>query len=77
MSLLAEFWPYLAGAAGIVSVFLFGRTNGKKTEQLKMERADRKNATEIKERVDETLRDLNADDRPVDDRLREKGRLRD
>ncbi len=76
-AILGEFWPYIAGAIGVTLVFLFGRSNGKKTERLKMERADSQNASEIRERVDDTLRKHDGDTRPVDDRLRDKGRLRD
>lgn len=76
-AILGELWPYIAGAIGIASVFLFGRSNGKKTERLKMERADSQNASKIRERVDDTLRKHDGDTRPVDDRLRDKGRLRD
>lgn len=76
-AILGEFWPYIAGAIGAVSVFLFGRSNGKKTERLKMERADSQNASKIRGRVDDTLRKYDGDTRPVNDRLHNKGRLRD
>lgn len=75
--LLGEFWPYIAGAVGLLSVFLFGRSGGKKSAELKMKRKDGGNARNIRKRVDETIENLDSDSRPVDDRLRGKGRLRD
>lgn len=77
LSLFSEFWPYIIGALGVLAAYLGGQNSGKKSERLRQERKDTQNARQIEERVDETIRKHDGDTRPVDERLRDKGRLRD
>ncbi len=52
LGLLGDFWPYIAGAAGIIAVYVTGRRDGGKKAKSKMKEADHANAAEIRDRVD-------------------------
>jgi hypothetical protein len=70
---LRDFWPYIAGAFGILVAYFTGRSNAKKDSKID----DMENALDIRRRADEALRNFDGDTRPIDDRLRDLGRLRD
>ena len=67
----------LAGIGILLGAFLMGKREGGQRARERAREADRDNAQDIEERVDEALRKHDGDTRPVDDRLRERGRLRD
>lgn len=46
-ALLGEFWPYIAGAAGLVAVWLSGRRSGGQREKLKAAREQIETRKEI------------------------------
>lgn len=74
--ILKEIWPQLAAGVGVLLVILSSRSKGKKAERLKMKNKDVQNAREIRNRVDETIENVDSSI-PVDDRLRKHGKLRD
>lgn len=72
---------YAAAAFGLLLLVLGAKAkwtrDGKVKERAKNREKDQENAQEIENRVDDALRKHDGDTRPVDDRLRERGRLRD
>ena len=46
-----EFWPYIAGAIGVIAVFFGGKRSGQKKEQYKQKERDYEHANEIRDRV--------------------------
>lgn len=62
-----------AAIAALAGVYLFGRREGAQRAR----EADYQRGREIRESADEILRKHDGDFRPVDERLRSKGHLRD
>jgi len=71
---------WLTAAVALVSAFLMaflmGRREGRNRAEQYMQRRDVERSNEIEKDVDQRLRDLEGDTRPVDDRLRDLGGLR-
>ena len=72
-NLVSEFWPYIAGALVVITAYFKGASDTKNKAKVE----DLEGAIDVHKRVDQALRDLDGDTRPVDDRLRKHGRLRD
>lgn len=73
ISLASQFWPYIAGAFGVVLVYFKGRSDSNTKHKVK----DQERALDKHKAIDQAIRDSDGDTRPLDDRLREHGRLRD
>ncbi len=65
------------GLIAVVAAYLKIRDGGKQAAQREAKERDNDSADEIRRRVDAAKRQLAADDRHVDERLRELGGLRD
>ena len=72
-------WLGLALAALLagLGIHAAGRREGRKEASERALERDVDNAKDIEERADEALRRLDGDTRPVDERLRARGHLRD
>lgn len=67
----------VAGLVALLGVYAAGRRDGSSRARQRASEADTERAREIEERADEALRRHDGDTRPIDERLRERGRLRD
>jgi hypothetical protein len=65
----------IIGAA--FALWRHGEASGERVAEAKAKDADRRRADGVREKAADALRRSSGDDRAVDDRLREHGRLRD
>lgn len=77
LSSLIDFGPYLVGAIAVLVGALGLKRSGRKQAERKIAENDRELAKDIERRADEAVENHSADQRDVNERLRDKGHLRD
>ena len=73
LGLVEQFWPFIAGAVAILVAYFKGGSDQKHKAKVD----DLEGAINVRKEADQALRDFDGDTRPIDDRLRDLGRLRD
>ena len=72
MSILAQFWPYIAGAVGAVAAFLGVYVKGRSDAKHKADMAAMKDRIKTRSRMDEV--DLPSNDSDATDWLRDRSK---
>lgn len=75
LGIAADNWKWLVGAVMGLVALIGARQSGKKSERLKSQTKDLKNARDIEDRADAAR--ARRDDRPLDERLRDLDGFRD
>ena len=75
--LLSDAGKILGGAIVVLLAYFGARRSGAKAERRKQEKKKWRDYSDTRKRADQAARDADGDMRPVDERLRDSGALRD
>ena len=73
----SEIGQYIGGAIVVLLAYFGARRSGAKAERRKQEKKKWRDYSDTRKRADQAARDADGDMRPVDERLRDSGALRD